>query len=352
MNRPFLAILSRSRSLFVAAFRKLRRSRHPSLSGKRSSSAVVQHGGKTWLLGGWTGAALLNDIWWTTPNGRWTRALAKAKWRPRAFFEAVSFRNQIFLFGGFKYERPNYVIGDVWASSDGINWACANPEPPWEAREHFGAVILNDAIFLFGGLTYLNPPLGATFRTFSDVWTSNDGYSWSQVTEEAPWGGRRGFGFAVYKSRIWLAGGLDERDRVYNDVWSSADGVRWQQETAAAGWLPRGGVRLVVFKGRLWVLGGNSMTAGVMGLNDIWSSEDGALWSLESAAAPWRGRSNYMTRVEMTGQPDEHLWILGGFDQEASGRQFYGDCWSTRDGKKWRLETPLALPLASPQLRG
>jgi hypothetical protein len=323
----------------------------PNFSGNRGSAAITRFAGLTWLLGGWTGTGLLNDIWTTGNGAEWTRMAASSEWRPRGFFGAVGFQDRIFILGGFKYRPPSNVIGDVWSSRDGVHWTAA-PVPAWEAREHFGVVVLHGKIVLFGGMTYLDPPPSMHFKAFSDVWTSVDGREWSQIVESAPWGGRRGFAFTVFNDRIWLAGGFDGADRLYSDVWSSADAVTWRQEEAAAPWTSRGAARLEVFKGRLWLVGGTEEAPGRSGVNDVWSSPDGSRWTLETAQAPWQGRAGHAMWVERAGQPDERLFVLGGYDVAAQGeRKFYGDGWSTADGKVWRLETSLALPDVSPQVR-
>jgi hypothetical protein len=325
---------------------------NPNFSGNRGSPAVAQLDGRTWLMGGWTGTGLLNDVWSTADAAHWTRAAAHSDWRPRGFFEAVSLRDRLFLFGGFRYQPPSNVIGDVWSSRDGVGWTAA-PPPPWEEREHFGVVALRDKIVLFGGMTYRDPLPGMMFRMHNDVWTSDDGKSWSRIVEEAPWNGRRGFAFTVFNDRIWLAGGFDAADHRPNDVWSSADGVSWRQEVSAAPWAERGGARLAAFRGRLWLVGGNEDLTGLMGVNDVWSSPDGVNWTQEAAEAPWKGRSGHAMWVEGAGQPDERLCIFGGFNFVPYGeKEFFGDVWSTGDGKTWRQETPLALPDVSPEIHG
>jgi hypothetical protein len=324
----------------------------PNFSGNRGSSAVVEFDGRAWVLGGWTGTGLLNDVWSTADAAHWTRLAAHTDWRPRGFFAAVELHDRIFLFGGFKYQRPSNVIADVWSSGDGVSWT-ASPAPPWEEREDFGAVALHDKIVLFGGLTYRDPPQGDQFRNFSDVWTSEDGKAWSRIAQNAPWGGRRGFAFTVFNDRIFLAGGFDVAGRRYNDVWSSADGATWRQEAAAAPWAARGGARLEAFKGKLWLVGGSEDLPGLMGVNDVWSSPDGVTWTQEVAEAPWQGRWDHVLWVERKGLPDEQLCLFGGFNIELGGkREFYGDVWSTGDGKTWQQQTPLALPEVSPELHG
>ena len=58
-------------------------------------------------------------------------------------------------------------------------------------------------------------------------------YRWIEVTDRAPFAPRDGAGALVFRGRMWLLGGWNPGDREHfpricnNEVWSSADGAGW-----------------------------------------------------------------------------------------------------------------------------
>lgn len=302
----------------------------------RSMYATTENQGKHYILGGWgNNDRLYNDVWESDDGIVWRCVCAKAPWIERCYFSAVSFRERIWLAGGFLFSPPSNVLGDVWSSADGRSWSLASTNPDWEAREHHGLVSFGDRLYLFGGVTYLRDADGPNLRAFSDVWSSADGTVWEEVTGSAPWGPRRGFGYAVMNGRIWIFGGFDSYDRPYNDTWCSVDGSVWELVAASAPWSARGTFFGGTFAGRLWVMGGNthSYLPTVEGANDVWSSADGKNWVLETAAAPWSMRAGaHLIIAGVSGHPK--LAIAGGFRFAPEGI-FEGDIWTSDDGRSW-----------------
>lgn len=307
----------------------------------RSMFATAVHGGKAFLMGGWAeDNRLFNDVW-TSENGiDWTRVCAEAPWVPRCYVSATSFRGRLWIAGGFLWAPPSNVLADVWSSADGREWEEACRNPPWEAREHNGFLALGNRLFLFGGVTYLRDEDGPALRAFSDVWSSADGIDWQLETATAPWGPRRGFGYAVHDGRLWLYGGFDSHDRLYNDVWSSPDGRTWELMAAKTPWTPRGTFFSGSSGGRLWLMGGNVRSTGsiIDGTADVWSSADGVNWTEETAAAPWQPRAGERLIVMPPGAAAERMLIVGGF-QFNPDACFFDDAWATSDGREWRSMT-------------
>jgi len=153
-------------------------------------------------------------------------------------------------------------------------------------------------------VTYFRPEKSSTYgeenpshlRLFSDVWKSNDGFDWRMVTNFAPWGARRSFGYAEYNGYIWIFGGVDDESaQLYNDIWRSKDGVNWELVLKHAPWSPRAVTNMApVFDGYMWIVGGDSLEAPAnanwhktrtsKGLNDVWRSRDGKNWELMLAS--------------------------------------------------------------------
>eukprot|EP00961_Rhodomonas_salina_P155120 2089584-Rhodomonas_salina.1 len=80
--------------------------------------------------------------------------------------------------------------------------------------------------------------------------------SWELVTENAGWAGRSAMGVLSFEGKMWIMGGragAAENFRLLNgdcgvqDVWSSTDGAVWQNVIAASRWAPRMRFGYVVF---------------------------------------------------------------------------------------------------------
>eukprot|EP00961_Rhodomonas_salina_P089808 1207952-Rhodomonas_salina.3 len=71
----------------------------------------------------------------------------------------------------------------------------------------------------------------------------------------------------------------------------------------------------------MWVIGGQNVERGlgaststnVLYLNDVWSSTDGAAWSIATAKAPWSERAGMSVVVH---EGSKRLFVLGGLGQD------------------------------------
>lgn len=332
-----LALLALMLILLFAAVSSTKSSATP----PRTFYASVQHNGALYILGGWDGGSTLyNDVLRSRDGITWEVVTSSAPWQPRTFLRAMSFRGYIYLIGGFLYAPPDNVLGDVWRSKDGAAWERVTADAPWEDREHYGAEVLGDRLYLYGGVTYEDPEPGAWLRAFSDVWSTADGVNWRRETASAPWGPRRGFGSAVLDGQLWVFGGVDSYNVPYNDVWSSPDGAHWTLVAAHAPWAERFAFHAAVFNGRYTILGGE--TANVQALNDVWSTADGIHWQRLADHAPWEGRVGENPLVL-----GDSLYLIGGYAGNGMDRIVYHDVWSTQDGALWRLESGSTLTSAT-----
>ena len=122
------------------------------------------------------------------------------------------------------------------------------------------SIVFDDRMWLMGG--WFNgrlPGHGAS----GEVWSSTDGVNWTMVTKKAGWSPRIAAGAVAFKGRMWILGGTEnyyfgDDTSLKNDVWSSADGKEWKRETASAPWSPRAYHAAVVHDGKLWVIGGGN----------------------------------------------------------------------------------------------
>lgn len=212
-------------------------------------------------------------------------------------------------------------------------WTMVNLECDWEARTHFGVALTGSGLFVVAGTDGV--------RNFADVWRSPDlGQSWQLLVETAPFGARHGHGMVYKGNDIFLfggdAGGVSESPSLepLSDVWRSDDGEVWLLVNAAAPWPPRMMMGATVdTQGALFVVGGRD-GYGFGGLNDMWRSDDeGITWHALARTSLWSGRYSFGFVHLLGGINKDRLYLLGGQDGRAQH-----DVWtSDTQGEGWSL---------------
>jgi hypothetical protein len=179
-------------------------------------------------------------------------------------------------------------------------------------------------------------------------------YRWTQVAKKAEFAPRDGAGALVFKDRMWLIGGWNPGDKksfprvCNNEVWSSTDGAKWTLQKKntfldrtfdpTRDWEGRHTAGYVVFKDRMWIVGGDVNQGHYH--NDVWNSDDGKKWALinKGKPVPWGPRALHHTVAF-----DKKIWVLGGqtIPQIAKEKEaFHRDVWTTSDGVKWEQVKP------------
>lgn len=133
---------------------------------------------------------------------------------------------------------------------------------------------------------------------------------------------RSGTGVVVFDDKMWVIAG-EENLEWKNDVWSSNDGKNWMLETESAEFCGRYNHKVFVYRDRLWLIGGSDDSFSK--LNDIWSSKDGISWK-EEVVSEKKGAAVISLAYVFDGK----LWLAFGSR---------GDLWSTEDGSNWALES-------------
>jgi len=103
-----------------------------------------------------------------------------------------------------------------------LNWESATLNAPWSKRDAHTALVFNDKIWLFGGVGGSSPDYT---QNKGDIWVSDDGESWTLITENASWGPKRAHTSVVFQGKMWILGGVGNGERYKNDVWRSNDGI-------------------------------------------------------------------------------------------------------------------------------
>jgi hypothetical protein len=242
---------------------------------------TLVHNDKMWIMGGWyngrlKGHSASNEVWSSSDGATWEQAAppspplqdgAKAlRWTPRIAAGAVVFKGKMWILGG----TENYYFGnkqslknDVWSSADGKDWRLAVAHAGWSPRAYHQAVVHNGKIWVFGGGNYV-----PEYQALHDVWCSDDGVHWTQVTAQAPWPPRLWFSAVTYRDRIWVLGGWSNNpSKNWGDVWHSKDGKDWRQLQSDVCWKERHEHSAFVFQDKLWIAGGHATPLN----SEVWS---------------------------------------------------------------------------------
>ena len=282
----------------------------------RDGAGALVFDGKMWLLGGWNPSDRVNfpnitnsEVWSSTDGETWTEEVAEAPWEGRHTAGYAVFDEQMWVIGGDPIQ--GHYQPDVWSSPDGVTWTEVASDVPWGQRVLHHTAVLGDRVYVMGGQTLPHFTAEDDESAFyNDVWASEDGATWTQLLDEAPWSPRGMIGgSAVMGDRIWLLGGgtydtPDYPDRnYYHEVWSTPDGVDWTLHVAHAPWDPRQYHDVAVWDDKLWVMEGYD---GSGNRSDVWYSPDGESW-YEVPDTPWAARHAASVFVH-----DDALWMVAG----------------------------------------
>lgn len=181
-------------------------------------------------------------------------------------------------------------------------------------------------------------------------------YEWKEITRKAAFAPRDGAGALAFQGRMWLLGGwnpLQENREFFpricnNEVWSSQDGKIWslvkpntfkdESFDMMTDWEGRHYAGYVVHRGRMWIVGGDVNQGHYQ--FDVWNSSDGRTWSHvnRNRPIPWSPRAfGYTVSFQ------DRIWVMGGqtIPQFAPAEpMFYRDIWTTTDGVDWKKVEP------------
>ncbi len=262
------------------------------------------------------------------PN--WVNVQKAAPWQARDSQGEVVFDGKMWIFGGWfsSYAAPPR---DVWNSSDGKNWKLVTKDAPWLHSDLPMSITFKNRMWMMGG--WYNGRLPGHSAS-NQVWSSQNGKEWKQVTKKAGWSPRVAAAIVEFKDKMWILGGVEDyyfgnEKSLKNDVWSSGDGKTWKLATADAVWSPRAYHQAVVLNDRIYVFGGGNYVPKYEQATDVWSSADGTTWRKETDKTPWHPRL-WFSAVAYR----DHMWVLGGWSNNPSKN--WNDVWYSKDGKTWK----------------
>jgi hypothetical protein len=383
-----------------------------SFSPRREHQAVAFNADdkeELWLIGGTTthinsgpsndasgNLDLNNDIWRSDDGTAWTKVTPTTThssgeiFSPRKGHQLTLFNvvdtetpfcegNSLWLIGGkqtFNRESFNNQLGymnDIWCSEDGESWIKIYKDPSasiFSSRADHQVVTFKGKLWLIGGVR-VKPLSFDQTEYLNDIWQSENGAFWNQVTVNGEhFSGRMGHQLVVFDEndgegeKLWLIGGYkdDTRDggsRTYfNDIWSSTDGSIWEKENENAAFEPRANHQVIAFDNKLWLTGGYGSSADddchINGLsencykNGLWTSSDGKNWTKVSNDDMANHYVSLRTGHQMLkfGQgQNQKIMVIGGKYRDA----IKDDIWvSNQAGADWRKSEELRVASPSP----
>lgn len=279
----------------------------------------------------------------------WTQANASA-FPARYDHASCEFDSKIWVSGGY---NGTAYLNDVWYSSDGETWTCANASPAFDGRAGHAMLSLGSYMYVIGGYDG-EAQTNNTYAAKYDVYRSSDGISWTLLTNNPAfrsnytyYGGLDSYGLAymantVGENKLWLAGGYAYKDHsgytvLGNDVWYSTDGSTWTDGGNCPSYMynlytSTGWERSEIEWMSVAFIGGKFDTAMVTSpilptAGTAYTSLDsGATWDTRTTAGFWDPRSDFGLAYY-----DSKLILMGGY-----GTTYLRDVWYSDDeGETW-----------------
>ncbi len=296
----------------------------------RDSQGELVYRDRLWIFGGWFNSyeAPPRDVWSSADGATWTEVTKSAPWIHSDLSMSITFQDRMWFMGGWYNGRleGHSASNQVWSSTDGVDWEQATDDAGWSPRIASALVVFKDRMWILGGTE--NYYFGDSSSLKNDVWSSADGQTWDLVTADAGWSPRAYHQAAVLNDKLYVFGGGNyvPEYEVLNDVWVTEDGEHWEQLTAAAPWSPRIWFSSAVYRDRMWVIGGASKPGeSWQNWGDVWYSQDGVNWTELKTETTWKERHEHSVFVFQ-----DKLWVAGGHAQPLTS-----DVWSLEIPEDW-----------------
>ena len=204
---------------------------------------------------------------WNSPDGvHWTEVLHTAPFEGRLDCGFAVYNGKLWVLGGQR-SWPSGLF-DVWSSSDGVTWSesVQSKQTPVYGGT---AVGFGDKLLVIGGGSSLRGEYNYS------ILSGNGGSKWTSTPADPVMLPRMAHTVTEHAGRLWLIAGSNNladagNPKTFNDVWSSEDGLTWTLTDAHAPFTPRGNHTTLSLGGKLYVIGGYS--PGIS-FGDVWVME-------------------------------------------------------------------------------
>lgn len=228
----------------------------------------------------------------------------------------LTHQNKLWLVSGSK---------DVWASGNGADWEMITDSAAFNERYGHATLSFKEHMWITGGRN--------TENFTGNTWKTRDGSFWQRVTAHKCLMRVYHASF-TFKNKLWIIGGMgnNETEPCLNDIWNSEDGENWINVSESAKFSPRYGHQCIVFNGKIWLFGGYyEGMKGSATLRDIWYSQDGINWEQVNQFTSF-SRDYYHSFLIY----NEKLWAIGGQCRSLNCQEGFNDIWNTEDGIIWK----------------
>jgi hypothetical protein len=185
----------------------------------RGGHQVVSFANGLYVIGGISrGPKPFSDVW-ESKNGRtWNRIVNEAPFSVRTWFNAFSWKNEMWIISGADLYNGGRQYNDAWKSGDGTNWELVKDSLPWKyVLGNKTVTATEDSLWAIGG-----EGTQGSFDFLDYIWKSGDGKTWKKVDYDPEFPERAGHTATWHQGRIYLIGGLG-KERVLDDVWATVD---------------------------------------------------------------------------------------------------------------------------------
>lgn len=122
--------------------------------GARRGFVPMYIGTTLYVVGGYDGSSLFNDIWQSTNDGvTWTQIAATSSFSARYGFAGFSYNGVMYIAGGSTNAAGSTTVNDVWiSSSNGLTWTQATASAAWTSRHTMSYAVHNLTIYIGPGI--------------------------------------------------------------------------------------------------------------------------------------------------------------------------------------------------------
>lgn len=266
--------------------------------GQFANNAMVEYNGSVWAVGGHIGFGPpyftdTNQVW-RSENGRNWLSVSSGQFPARSGHTLNVIDGRMIMIGGIN-NNTSEVFGNIWSSTDGLNWVLENDSTPFGSVFHHTVTRFNDRWYLIFG---------------NSVWSSVNGIDWTLETDTA-FPIRNNHKTVVFNNELYIIGGLSSDGDQLNEIWKSNDAIHWEQLTITGDiFEPRTNHTVTIYNNRAFIIGGRNSTTVY---RDIYYSEDMTHWTSYELEEDSDGSSDGLYSHN-TLLYNDAMWIFGGYN--------------------------------------